>query len=124
MCYDPFMPIQTIHSTCEYCGIGFDQPDDPGRKRRFHSNACRQADYRRRRDARQAQDRAREADDWFRTWSRIRRESSKQAPGPRSKAQRIRIQVDALRAKASSTTFPGEARLCHEKADELAAKYL
>jgi Protein of unknown function (DUF2786) len=36
----------TIYRDCEYCGIEFGQPDDPGRKRRFCSNACRQAAYR------------------------------------------------------------------------------
>ncbi len=36
----------TIYQDCEHCGISFGQPDDPGRKRRFCSNACRQAAYR------------------------------------------------------------------------------
>jgi hypothetical protein len=36
----------TIYRDCEYCGVEFSQPDDPGRKRRFCSNACRQAAYR------------------------------------------------------------------------------
>jgi hypothetical protein len=36
----------TIYRDCEYCRVEFGQPDDPGRKRRFCSNACRQAAYR------------------------------------------------------------------------------
>jgi hypothetical protein len=38
--------IRMIHCRCEQCGAGFEQPDDPGRKRRFCSAACKQAAYR------------------------------------------------------------------------------
>jgi hypothetical protein len=48
----------TIYRDCEYCRIEFGQPDDPGRKRRFCSNACRQAAYRARvRDGQRAHQR-------------------------------------------------------------------
>jgi Protein of unknown function (DUF2786) len=36
----------TIWRTCPSCGAGFEQPDDPGRKRVYCSRACQQADYR------------------------------------------------------------------------------
>jgi hypothetical protein len=36
----------TIWRTCPVCGAGFEQPDDPGRKRVYCSRACQQAAYR------------------------------------------------------------------------------
>jgi hypothetical protein len=36
----------TIWRTCPSCGGGFEQPDDPGRKRVYCSRACQQAAYR------------------------------------------------------------------------------
>jgi hypothetical protein len=36
----------TIWRTCPSCGGGFEQPDDPGRKRIYCSRACQQAAYR------------------------------------------------------------------------------
>ena len=33
----------TIWRTCPSCGAGFEQPDDPGRKRIYCSRACQQA---------------------------------------------------------------------------------
>jgi hypothetical protein len=36
----------TIWRTCPSCGVGFEQPDDPGRKRVYCSRACQQAAYR------------------------------------------------------------------------------
>lgn len=35
-----------IFSECEGCGVTFRQRDDAGRKRAYHSNACRQRAYR------------------------------------------------------------------------------
>jgi cell division protein FtsN len=47
-----------IWTDCEHCGSEFGQPDDPGRKRRFCSGACRTAAYRaRKRRQRQEQQR-------------------------------------------------------------------
>ena len=40
------MDVRTIYRTCPACGRRFGQPDDPGRKRRFCSDACKQAAYR------------------------------------------------------------------------------
>jgi len=36
----------TVWRTCPSCGVGFEQPDDPGRKRVYCSRACQQAAYR------------------------------------------------------------------------------
>jgi endogenous inhibitor of DNA gyrase (YacG/DUF329 family) len=40
------MDVRVIYRTCPTCGRRFGQPDDPGRKRRFCSDACKQAAYR------------------------------------------------------------------------------
>jgi hypothetical protein len=37
---------QTIYAECPTCSRTFGQPDDPGRKRRYCSDACRQRAYR------------------------------------------------------------------------------
>ena len=50
------MKVRVIYRTCPACGRGFGQPDDPGRKRRFCADACKQAAYRRRK--RQAEQQA------------------------------------------------------------------
>jgi endogenous inhibitor of DNA gyrase (YacG/DUF329 family) len=34
------MDVRVIHRDCPTCGRRFGQPDDPGRKRRFCSDAC------------------------------------------------------------------------------------
>jgi endogenous inhibitor of DNA gyrase (YacG/DUF329 family) len=53
--------MRIIYRTCPACGASFAQPDDPGRKRRFCSDACKQAAYRARKGAReQARQRAEE----------------------------------------------------------------
>jgi hypothetical protein len=53
--------MRIIWRDCEHCGREFSQPDDPGRKRRFCADACKQAAYRaRKRHADQARRRAEE----------------------------------------------------------------
>jgi hypothetical protein len=53
------MDVRVIYRTCPTCGARFGQPDDPGRKRRYCSDACKQAAYRARQRAReQARQRA------------------------------------------------------------------
>jgi hypothetical protein len=53
--------MRIIWRDCEHCGRALSQPDDPGRKRRFCSDACKQAAYRaRKRHAEQARRRAEE----------------------------------------------------------------
>jgi hypothetical protein len=54
-------PMRIIWRDCEHCGREFSQPDDPGRKRRFCADACKQAAYRaRKRHADQARRQAEE----------------------------------------------------------------
>jgi hypothetical protein len=77
----------TIYQDCEYCGVEFGQPDDPGRKRRFCSNACRQAAYRARvRQARRARE-ERERDE-------ARRRADEQARRAREERRRRRARQD------------------------------
>ena len=45
------MNVRVIYRICPACGRRFGQPDDPGRKRRFCSDACKQAAYRARKRA-------------------------------------------------------------------------
>jgi dTMP kinase len=53
--------MRIVWRDCEHCGREFSQPDDPGRKRRFCADACKQAAYRaRKRYAEQARRRAEE----------------------------------------------------------------
>ncbi|HET9556863.1 MAG TPA: hypothetical protein VFS70_06975, partial [Actinomycetota bacterium] len=53
------MDVRVIHRDCPTCGRRFGQPDDPGRKRRFCSDACKQTAYRaRKRTREQARQRA------------------------------------------------------------------
>jgi hypothetical protein len=143
------MDVRVIYRTCPTCGGTFGQPDDPGRKRRFCSAACKQAAYRARKRAReQAHQRAQ--DDARR---RQREEQARRArshrppphagssrPGPfcgacgghrgshtfhhdQSTHDRARRRYDGLHAKAASTGFPEEAAACREKAEQLRVKY-
>jgi hypothetical protein len=52
--------MRIIWRDCEHCGREFSQPDDPGRKRRFCADACKQAAYRRRKRQAEQQRRNRE----------------------------------------------------------------
>jgi hypothetical protein len=73
--------VRTIHSECEHCGAGFEQPDDPGRKRRFCSAACKQAAYRARK--RREQEARRRAEE-----EAARRRREEQARRQRDRARR------------------------------------
>jgi endogenous inhibitor of DNA gyrase (YacG/DUF329 family) len=138
------MHVRTIYRTCPACGRRFAQPDDPGRKRRFCSDACKQAAYRARKRARdQARQRA-EDDARRRARDRTRRTPPPHAgtsrPGPycagcgghrgphtvhhdQAAHDRARRRYDGLSAKAASTGFPEEAAACRTKAEQLRAKY-
>jgi hypothetical protein len=75
------MDVHVIYRDCPTCGRRFGQPDDPGRKRRFGSDACKQAAYRARKRAHEqahqrAQDDAR------------RRQREKQARRARDRSRR------------------------------------
>jgi hypothetical protein len=144
--------IRMIRSSCAYCGAGFEQPDDPGRKRRFCSAACKQAAYRarkrreqeaRRRAEEEAARRAREDARRQRERARTHRpppHAGSSRPGPfcgacgghrgphtthhdQAAHDRARRRYDGLHAKADSTGFPEEAAACRDKAEQLRAKY-
>ena len=129
------MDVHVIHRDCPTCGHRFAQPDDPGRKRRFCSDACKQAAYRQRKRAREQARRQRD---------RARRTPPPHAgtsrPGPycgsygghrgphtlhhdQAAHDRARRCYNGLHAKAASTDFPEEADACRAKAEQLRAKY-
>ncbi len=144
--------IRMIRTACAHCGASFEQPDDPGRKRRFCSAACKQAAYRarkrreqqaRRRAEEEAARRAREEARRARERARAHRpppHAGSSRPGPYCGAcgghrgahthhhdqaahDRARRRYDGLCAKAASTGFPEEAAACRAKAEQLRAKY-
>ena len=140
-----------IRTACAHCGSRFEQPDDPGRKRRFCSAACKQAAYRaRKRREQQARRRAEEeAARRAREEARRARERAHHRPPPHAGSSRpgpycgacgghrgahtyhhdqaahdrARRRYDGLCAKAASTGFPEEAAACRAKAEQLRAKY-
>jgi endogenous inhibitor of DNA gyrase (YacG/DUF329 family) len=139
------MKMRVIYRTCPTCGHRFGQPDDPGRKRRFCSDACKQAAYRARKRVReQAHQRAQQEDARRRARDRARRSPPPHAgssrPGPycagcgghrgphtvhhdQAAHDRARRRYDGLHAKAASTGFPEEANACRTKAEQLRTKY-
>jgi endogenous inhibitor of DNA gyrase (YacG/DUF329 family) len=146
------MDVRVIYRTCPACGRRFSQPDDPGRKRRFCSDACKQAAYRARQRAREqarqrAQDdtRHRGREDTHRARDRARTHrppphAGSSRPGPycgtcgghrgphtvhhdQAAYDRARRRYDGLHAKAASTGFPEEADACRAKAEQLRSKY-
>jgi hypothetical protein len=89
----------TIYRDCEYCGVEFGQPDDPGRKRRFCSNACRQAAYRARvRSGRRAREQRKREEAWRRAEEEARRE--------REERQRRRARQDRQPPPHAGTSRP------------------
>jgi len=118
----------TIWRTCPSCGGGFEQPDDPGRKRIYCSRACQQAAYRARQrtGAGQRHHQRQERQD---QQHRQRRPPPHSANGQRPGAKggdelaRIRRIIAALLRKATATSFPHEAAACREKAEALRVKY-
>jgi Protein of unknown function (DUF2786) len=69
----------TIWRTCPSCGAGFEQPDDPGRKRVYCSRACQQAAYRARQRTSAGQHHSRQ--DRRQDWRSERHEQRRQRPG-------------------------------------------
>jgi hypothetical protein len=114
----------TIWRTCPSCGAGFEQPDDPGRKRVYCSRACQQAASRARQPASAGQHSGRQ--DWRQDWRSERHQRpGSERPGAASSDDlaRIRRIIAALLRKAAATSFPHEAATCREKAEALRAKY-
>jgi hypothetical protein len=144
------MDVRVIYRTCPACGRRFGQPDDPGRKRRYCSDACKQAAYRaRKRASEQArQPKTTPAAAPARTpagLATVHAALPRRTPGPAAPAptaahaaatagrtpstttrpahDRARRRYDGLSAKAASTGFPEEAAACRAKAEQLRAKY-
>jgi len=143
--------VHVIYRTCPTCGRTFGQPDDPGRKRRYCSDACKQAAYRtRKREREQARQRAEEdARRRREEQARRARERARRTPPPHAGTSRphpgcgacggrrgphtlhhdqtahdrARRRYDGLCAKADRTGFPEEAAACRAKAEQLRAKY-
>ena len=69
----------TIWRACPSCGIGFEQPDDPGRKRVYCSRACQQAAYRARQRTSAGQHSGRQ--DQRQDWRSQSRPQRRQGPG-------------------------------------------
>ena len=144
--------MRVIYRTCPACGRRFGQPDDPGRKRRFCSDACKQAAYRtRKREREQARQRAQDdADRRAREeHARRARDRTRRTPPPHAGTSRpgslcgscgghrgphtfhhdqaahdrARRRYNGLHAKADSTGYPEEATACRAKAEQLRAKY-
>jgi hypothetical protein len=135
--------MQYIATECAGCGVTFDQPNDPGRKRKYHSDACRQAAYRartgktgheardeakRRQEQRRAEDarrarerRARQAQDEARRagapWTAPR---AGDTPNQAKKRATCRHLMDRANHK---NTPPEEAATCRAKAEAFRAKY-
>jgi hypothetical protein len=131
------MDVRVIYRTYPACGRRFGQPDDPGRKRRFCSDACKQAAYRARKREREQARRTRD-----RGCRTPPPHAGSSRPGPycagcgdhrgppphtlhhdQAAHDRARRRYDGLHAKADSTGFPEEAAACRSKAEQLRAKY-
>jgi hypothetical protein len=146
------MDVRVIYRSCPACGRTFGQPDDPGRKRRFCSDACKQAAYRaRKRTSEQARRRAEEdtASRAREEQARRQRDRARRQPPPHTGTSRAgpfcsvcgghrgphtlqhdqaahdraRRRHEGLSAKAASTGFAQEAAACRAKAEQLRAKY-
>ena len=87
--------MRIIWRDCEHCGRAFSQPDDPGRKRRFCTDACKQAAYRaRKRHAEHARRRAEEEaarrarEEWRRRDEQARQRQRTHRPPPHAGSSR------------------------------------
>jgi hypothetical protein len=137
------MDVRVIYRDCPACGRRFGRPDDPGRKRRFCSDAGKQAAYRARKRARE-QARQRAQDDARRQreeQARRQRDRARRTPPPHAGTSRpgpycgscgghrgphtlhhdqaahdrARRRYNGRHAKAASTDFPEEADACRAK---------
>lgn len=110
----------TIYARCPGCGQRFEQPFDPGRRREYCSNACRQRSYRNRLRS----ERIRAEEEAFRRSAGSQRGNERRQHGRYDpEREKMRIRIAALLAKARSTTYPAEAETFLNKVDELCAKH-
>ena len=92
----------TIWRTCPSCGAGFEQPDDPGRKRIYCSRACQQAAYR----ARQ------------RTSAGQRHSSGGQRTGRQDRRQDWRSERHEQRRQRPGSERPGSGQRHHQRGQQ------
>jgi hypothetical protein len=92
----------TIWRTCPSCGAGFEQPDDPGRKRVYCSRACQQAAYR----ARQ------------RTSAGQRHSSGGQRTGRQDRRQDWRSERHEQRRQRPGSERPGSGQRHHQRGQQ------
>lgn len=134
---------ETVYLDCAGCGVTFGQPNDPGRKRRYHDDACKQRAYRQRsgkdgheaKRARQEREQARREQEARKARERRAREAREQAhragadwTAPRSTdtaaQKRARATCRKLMDRASHrNTNEHEASACREKADAIREKH-
>lgn len=91
------MHVQSDWTTCPACGVTFEQAHDPGRRRKFCSNACRQRDYR----ARNAKNGHEAADA-----RRAREEQERAARAEEARRRRAREREAQARRSGVSWTLP------------------
>jgi hypothetical protein len=146
--------MRTITTVCGCgCGVTFQQPDDPGRKRQYATDACKQRVYRARRgvtghearDRRKAQERAEQArreqedarrreEDAARARARRARERARaQTAGPDWTHPRYSDDTATARARVRGAKLleranhPGtgshEADACRTKAESIRTKH-
>jgi Protein of unknown function (DUF2786) len=92
----------TIWRICPSCGAGFEQPDDPGRKRVYCSRACQQAAYR----ARQ------------RTSAGQRHSSGGQRTGRQDRRQDWRSERHEQRRQRPGSERPGTGQRHHQRGQQ------
>jgi hypothetical protein len=104
-----------IWRDCQHCGTPFAQPDDPGRKRRYCSSACRPGAYRARKCRQEHADRQRQEDDARRgayedTGRRQRERARSHQPPPHAGHQPPRHLVRRLQRHERPAHLPPRRR--------------
>lgn len=115
----------TIYSQCLNCGVTFRQPDDPGRRREYHSNACRQQAYRARggrasgthKPSPSAEQRRAEQESWAADQARRERERERSEQRRNARTGRAQEQIPTPEwTHATSTDSAAQAkyrRICN-----------
>ena len=133
-----------ISSVCLECGVTFTQRDDPGTKRQYHSNACRQRAYRRRNGARQRRYKFEQEEAWAREQQHKQRERERayrrrngrehvppgvpddllpQPGDSRVTAEKRRLAFDLMKRACWENAEPGEADADRAMVAKLRKKY-
>jgi len=94
--------MQVIYTDCEHCGTTFSQPYDPGRRRVYCGDACKQAAYRRRkkdqnggaRRQRTNRERAYSWDQEYESWKQEYEQASRAHQEEQARRQREREEYE------------------------------